>query len=54
MAVIGPNAAIELLELLVRIQTFPDANLDEKTGYLDKFSWFSQSFQENPDIIRIP
>jgi hypothetical protein len=35
MADIGPNATFELLELLVRIQKFPDANLDEKAGYRD-------------------
>jgi hypothetical protein len=54
MADIGPNAAIEFFEVPVRIQKILDANLDEKTGNLDIFSWFSQSFQEYLYIISVP
>jgi hypothetical protein len=54
MADIGPNAAIEFFEILIRIQKILDANLDERTENLDIFSWFSQFFQENPDIVGVP
>jgi hypothetical protein len=53
MADIGTNAVIEFFELLVRIQKFLDANLDERTANLDTFPWFSQSFKENPDTIGV-
>jgi hypothetical protein len=54
MADIGPNVAIVFLELWVRIQKILDANFDVKTGFLDIFQCFSQSLQENSEIIGLP